>query len=51
MLYTIVIVTLLATLGGVIFRYKKKLILLEDQFERERAEIRRDAKKRSGAVQ
>jgi predicted Holliday junction resolvase-like endonuclease len=51
MLYTIVIGTLLGILGGVSYRFKKKVRLLQEQFEKERAEIRRDAKKRSGAVQ
>jgi predicted Holliday junction resolvase-like endonuclease len=51
MLYTIVIGTLLVVLGGVSYRFKKKVRLLQEQFEKERAEIRRDAKKRSGAVQ
>mgnify|MGYP000129334678 FL=1 len=51
MLYTILITLLLVSLGGVTFLYKKKIAKLKADFERERAEIRRDAKKRSGAVQ
>ena len=51
MIYTILITLLLASLGGVTLLYKKKIANLKADFERERAEIRRDAKKRSGAVQ
>ena len=42
---------LLVALGGVIYYFKKRINLLKSEFEKERAEIRRDAKKRSGAVQ
>ena len=51
MILTTTVVLLLAGLGGVIYHFKKKINLLKIQFEKERAEIRRDAKKRSGAVQ
>ena len=44
-------ILLLVTLGGVVFYFKRKINLLKKQFDKERAEIRRDAKKRSGAVQ
>lgn len=44
-------ILLLITLGGVVFYFKRKINLLKKQFDKERAEIRRDAKKRSGAVQ
>jgi predicted Holliday junction resolvase-like endonuclease len=59
MVITTVISTLLAiALGWVAFKTKKQLNKVENKlqeqaeyFEKERAEIRRDAKKRSGAVQ
>ena len=51
MILTTTVVLLLAGLGGVIYHFKRKINLLKIQFENERAEIRRDAKKRSGAVQ
>jgi len=51
MILTTTVVLLLASLGGVVYYFKRKINLLEIQFEKERAEIRRDAKKRSGAVQ
>ena len=51
MILTTTVVLLLASLGGVIYHFKRKINLLNKQFEKERAEIRRDAKKRSGAVQ
>lgn len=44
-------ILLLVVLGGVVFYFKRKINLLKKQFDKERAEIRRDAKKRSGAVQ
>lgn len=44
-------ILLLVTLGGVIYYFKRRINLLKSEFEKERAEIRRDAKKRSGAVQ
>lgn len=51
MILTTTVVLLLASLGGVIYHFKRKINLLKKQFEKERGEIRRDAKKRSGAVQ
>jgi len=51
MIYIILITLLLVSLGGVTLLYKKKIANLKADFESERAEIRRDAKKRSGAVQ
>jgi len=51
MIYTIVVVLLLAGLGGIIYFFKRKIRLLKEEFEKQRAFIRTDAKKRSGAVQ
>ena len=51
MIYTIVVGLLLAGLGGVIYFFKRKIRLLKEEFEKQRAFIRTDAKKRSGAVQ
>jgi len=51
MIYTIAVVLLLAGLGGVIYLFKRKIKILKKEFEKERAFIRADAKKRSGAVQ
>ena len=51
MIYEFLITLLLTGIGGVTFLYRKKIAELESNFENERAEIRRDAKKRSGAVQ
>jgi predicted Holliday junction resolvase-like endonuclease len=55
---TILTILLLLTLGGVYFYSRKrikdlniKIQDLEKQFEKERSEIRIDARKRSGAVQ
>jgi predicted Holliday junction resolvase-like endonuclease len=47
----ILTILLLVTLGGVIYHYNKKIDTLKKQFEKERSDIRVDAKKRSGAVQ
>ena len=51
MIYEFLITLLLIGIGVVTFLYRKKIAELESNFENERAEIRRDAKKRSGAVQ
>lgn len=51
MLLTIMVTLLLACLGGVVYHFKRKIEILKQEFEDERAIIRRDAKKRSGAVQ
>ena len=51
MIYEFLITLLLIVIGVVTFLYRKKIAELESNFENERAEIRRDAKKRSGAVQ
>ncbi len=51
MIYEFLITLLLTGIGVVTFLYRKKIAELESNFENERAEIRRDAKKRSGAVQ
>ena len=51
MIYTITVILLLTGLGGVIYLFKRKIKLLKKEFEKERAFIRSDAKKRSGAVQ
>ena len=51
MIYEFLITLLLISIGVVTFLYRKKIAELESNFENERAEIRRDAKKRSGAVQ
>lgn len=51
MIYESLITLLLIGIGVVTFLYRKKIAELESNFENERAEIRRDAKKRSGAVQ
>tara|TARA_R110002072_G_scaffold200349_1_gene358080 strand:- start:1117 stop:1530 length:414 start_codon:yes stop_codon:yes gene_type:complete len=51
MIYEFLITLLLLSIGVVTFLYRKKIAELESNFENERAEIRRDAKKRSGAVQ
>tara|TARA_B110000977_G_scaffold135215_1_gene172021 strand:+ start:521 stop:934 length:414 start_codon:yes stop_codon:yes gene_type:complete len=51
MIYEFLITLLLIGIGVVTFLFRKKIAELESNFENERAEIRRDAKKRSGAVQ
>ena len=55
MILTFIILAGLSTLSILLLNrvklYKNELELLKQQFEKERAEIRRDAKKRSGAVQ
>ncbi len=51
MIYTILVVLLLTGLGGVIYLFKRKIKVLKKEFEEEKIIIRRDAKKRSGAVQ
>ena len=51
MIYEFLITILLVSLAGLTFLFRNKLTELESEFEKERAEIRRDAKKRSGAVQ
>ena len=51
MLLTTMVTLLLAGLGGVVYHFKRKIKILKQEFEDERTFIRRDAKKRSGAVQ
>jgi len=46
-----ILTLLLVALGGVVFYFKRKIRGLLEGFEKERKEIRTDAKKRSGAVQ
>ena len=51
MLYTTTVILFLAGLGGVTLYFKRKIKNIKYDFENQRAEIRTDAKKRSGAVQ
>ena len=51
MLLSILIVLFLISLGIVIYYFKRKINKLKEDFEVERALIKIDAKKRSGAVQ
>jgi len=51
MIYIITTALLLTCLGGVTLYFKNKIKNLKLEFEKQRAFIRSDAKKRSGAVQ
>jgi predicted Holliday junction resolvase-like endonuclease len=51
MLYTSTVLLLLLSIGGVYYHFKRKIKILKLEFENQKAIIRRDAKKRSGAVQ
>jgi predicted Holliday junction resolvase-like endonuclease len=51
MLYTSTVILLLLSIGGVYYHFKRKIKILKLEFENQKAIIRRDAKKRSGAVQ
>ena len=51
MLYTSTVLLLLISIGGVYYHFKRKIKILKLEFENQKAIIRRDAKKRSGAVQ
>lgn len=55
MIFTFIVLTGLSALSTLLYlrikQLKQELVEVKEEFEKERAEIRRDAKKRSGAVQ